>query len=72
MNISKEMFLILRKMIKYRHKENCILRFTVICKINILFGKRKLLTQMGFINELDFRELSFATLKLLHRVLLKY
>ena len=72
MNISKEMFLILRKMIKYQHKENCILRFTGICKINILFGKRKLLTQMGFINELDFRELSFATLKLLHRVLLKY
>ena len=55
------MFLILRKMIKYQHKENRVLYFGCIYEIKVFFRKRCV---TFFINKLDFRKVPFVTIKL--------
>ena len=61
--MSKKIFLISQKMIKY--KVNCILGFTGIQKMKqFLWKEIQPLRKLGFINELDLRKVPFATLKL--------
>ena len=51
-----------RKMIKYKHKENYILCFADICEIIFFWTVAQPLTHTGFIYDIEFRDVPFATL----------